>query len=362
CRVLVVEPSNDQHVAEDILAATTASDECQSECTRSKYLPSTPIASSLFAMVLLLRKNQLSDLSCETVMAFCNMVLCLTEEDFRFPKSVATYDTWCELAQFASASIKQYASCTTCHAIHPFDTAEEKQTIQQQPKCLDEGLFLNSPACQTSLLARNQYGTLAPVRTFFSNSLINTLKTFFMRDEFADRIQQWKQRQVLPDTLSDIYDGDVWKTFKLKKTDTQPFVLENDYNLLLTLNCDWFQAYKDSYSIGVIYLTVQNLPREVGNLRANTILVCLINGPKEPMTHEMNHYLRPLVKELLVLMNGVKMDTKKHGTQTVKAALSLCMMDLPAQRKVAGFTSFNSLNACHKCKKQFASIIQGDKA
>ncbi|OBZ80886.1 hypothetical protein A0J61_11065, partial [Choanephora cucurbitarum] len=217
----VVGPSNDQPVAGNILAVTTASDECQSECTQSKYLPSTPIASLLFAMVLLLRKNQLSDLSCETVMAFCNMVLCLIEEDFRFPKSVATFDTWCELAQFASTSIKQYASCTTCHAIHPFDTAEEKQAIQQQPKCLDEGLFLNSSACQTSLLARNQYGTLAPVRTSFSNSLINTLKTFFMRDEFADRIQQWKQRQVLPDTLSDIYDGDVWKTFKLKKTDTQ---------------------------------------------------------------------------------------------------------------------------------------------
>ena len=94
------------------------------------------------------------------------MALCLTEEDYRFPKSVATFDTWCELGQFASASITQYASCTTCHAIHPFETEEDEQAIQQQPKCLDEGLFMNSSACQTSLMAHNQYGTLTPLRTF----------------------------------------------------------------------------------------------------------------------------------------------------------------------------------------------------
>ncbi|OBZ80974.1 hypothetical protein A0J61_10977 [Choanephora cucurbitarum] len=93
---------------------------------------------------------------------------------------------------------------------------------------------------------------------------------------------------------------------------------------------------------------IQSLPREIRNLRTNTILVCLINGPKEPKTYEMNHHLRPL--------------TKTRGKQVVKAALFLCMMDLPAQRKVAGFTSFNSINARHKCKKQFEPIVAGGKA
>ena len=166
----------------------------------------------------------------------------------------------------------------------------------------------------------------------------------------------------MPETLSDIYDGRVWKNFKLKETDDKPFVMQSDYNLMLTLNCDWFQAYKDGYSVGAIYLTIQNLPREVRNLRSNSILVCLINGPMEPKTYEMNNYLRPLVKELLVLMNGVEIRTKSKGKQVVKAALSLCMMDLPAQRKVVGFTSYNSINTCHKCKKQFDAIIAGDKA
>ncbi|OBZ80959.1 hypothetical protein A0J61_10992, partial [Choanephora cucurbitarum] len=38
------------------------------------------------------------------------------------------------------------------------------------------------------------------------------------------------------------------------------------------------------------------------------------------------------------------------------------MINLPAQRKVVGFITYNSINACHKCKKQFDAIIAGDKA
>ena len=312
-------------------------------------------------MLVLLRKNQLTDISSEAIMLFCNMVLCLTQESFRFPKSIATFDSWCHSAGSFGFGVKEYASCITCHAIRPYDNEAERQALLEQPRCLYNGLFLGSLPCQQSLLAPNQYGTIAPVRSFFYNSLTETLKSFFMRDGFVENVCQWKSRQVLPGMLSDIFDGRVWNEFKVDPTDNEPFVFQSNFNLLLTLNCDWFQAYKDSYSIGAIYLTIQNLPREIRNLRTNTILVCLINGPKEPKTYEMNHYLRPLVKELLALMNGVEMQTRKHGKQVVKAALSLCMMDLPAQRKVAGFTSFNSINACMKCKKQFKGIKKGDK-
>ncbi|OBZ88277.1 hypothetical protein A0J61_03671 [Choanephora cucurbitarum] len=54
----------------------------------------------------------------------------------------------------------------------------------------------------------------------------------------------------------------------------------------------------------------------------------------------MNNYLRPLVDELLVLMNGVTMNTRNNRTQTV-----------------AGFTSFKSKHPCHKCKKEFGEFL-----
>ncbi|OBZ80148.1 hypothetical protein A0J61_11803, partial [Choanephora cucurbitarum] len=342
-------------------AESVGLDECRFENPRSNHLPNSPIASLLFALLLCLRKNQLTDAACETVMLFCNMVLCLTEESFRFPLSIATFDRWCSSNHYGITGIKEYASCTSCHAIHSYKTDDDQKKVQSQVYCNDAGIFAGSSVCQNKLLDYNQYGTITPIRSFFYNSLVDTLKMFFMRNGIVESLSQWKKRQTEQNVLSDIYDGQVWKTFKIQDFDSTPFVDEDDFNLIFTLNCDWFQAYKDSYSIGAIYLTIKNLPREIRNLHTNTILVCLINGPEEPKTYEMNQYLRPLVKELLVLMNGVNMPTRKHGVKIVKGALSLCMMDLPAQRKVAGFTSYNSTNACHKCKKQFDSIVAGDK-
>ena len=55
--------------------------------------------------------------------------------------------------------------------------------------------------------------------------------------------------------LSDIYDGRVWD--ELKSTG----FLQAPYCYGLTLNIDWFQPFSHiEYSMGAIYLTIQNLP------------------------------------------------------------------------------------------------------
>ena len=86
--------------------------------------------------------------------------------------------------------MKEYASCTTCHAIHPYDTEDEKKQVQQQRYCLDSGIFFKQSICEGELVAPNQYGTITPVRSFFHNSLIDTLKSFFLRDGFADSLNE----------------------------------------------------------------------------------------------------------------------------------------------------------------------------
>ena len=61
--------------------------------------------------------------------------------------------------------------------------------------------------------------------------------------------------------LSDIYDGLVWKEFL--NYQGQPF-LSQPHNLALMLNCDWFQPFKHTqYSVGVLYLTILNLPHSM---------------------------------------------------------------------------------------------------
>ena len=66
-----------------------------------------------------------------------------------------------------------------------------------------------------------------------------------------------------------------------------PFPAEG-INLMLSLNIDWFQPYKHTaFSVGVIYLAVLNLPRDLRFRKENILIVGII--PELTMT--INSYL-----------------------------------------------------------------------
>ena len=76
------------------------------------------------------------------------------------------------------------------------------------------------------------------------------------------------------DLIGDVYDGAVWREFK---DDSGSQFTESPYNLMLFLNVDWFQPFTHlTYSVGALYLTVQNLPRTERFKFENSILVALI--------------------------------------------------------------------------------------
>lgn len=88
-----------------------------------------------------------------------------------------------------------------------------------------------------------------------------------------------QERTVTENILGDISDGLVWKSFK-------EHFLSSPFSYLLTLNVDWFQPFKRTeYSVGGIYATIQNLPREKWYKEENAILIGIIPGPKEPNRH-----------------------------------------------------------------------------
>ena len=80
------------------------------------------------------------------------------------------------------------------------------------------------------------------------------------------------ENKTVTEKLSDVYDGQMWQFFQYD-ADGLPF-LAVEHNYLLMLNCDWFQPYKHTqFSIGVIYLAIENLPREYRFKRENIIIV-----------------------------------------------------------------------------------------
>lgn len=174
---------------------------------------------------------------------------------------------------------------------------------------------------------------------FCYQGLVDSIKMMIKRPGFLKKCEEWRVRKSFQNTLSDIYDGKVWKAFL--DIDGVPF-LSLPYNFALTLNIDWFQPFKHStYSAGAIYIAIQNIPRRERYASDNIILVGIIPGPHEPKKH-MNSYLRPMVDELKALWNGVIMQPASGVPVLVRSALICTSCDIPASRKVSGFVGHSA--------------------
>ena len=119
--------------------------------------------------------------------------------------------------------------------------------------------------------------------------------------------------------------------------------------------------YCTGYSVGAIYLVVQNLPRQIRYKMENIILVGVIPGPKEPKL-TMNSYLYPLVQEMKEFWLGVSIPSQATPLKNViiRAAITCCASDIPASRKLCGFVGHSAKLGCSKCSKEFTSLISSD--
>ena len=126
--------------------------------------------------------------------------------------------------------------------------------------------------------------------------------------------------------------------------------MKEKLSLGLMLNVDWFSPFKrrKNYSVGVLYMTVMNLPREERFLKENVLLVGILPAlNREPDT--LNPFLNPLVNELKLLWKGVPVNTHGNTVENIKAALLCCSSDIPAARKLCGFIGHSANRGCSHC-------------
>jgi len=198
-----------------------------------------------------------------------------------------------------------------------------------------------------------------PYLVYPYTSLVSSLQSLFCRPSFYHLCEHWCKdflEATSRSLLSDVYDGKLWKDF-LQFQGTS--FLEAKNSIAFMLNIDWFQPFKHhTYSIGVVYLAIMNLPRAIRFKRENIIVVALIPGPTEP-SKNINTYLNPLVSELRTLWNGVSFDTCDCGTQMICCALLCIGCDLPAGRKVCGFLSYSANLGCSRCYCNFGTGVFG---
>ena len=217
--------------------------------------------------------------------------------------------------------------------------------------------------CNAALMKSIQFLSgreqLYPYKVYCYSGIMRPLQGLLLRPNFFSNCQSWRSKQMT-NLLSDIYDGQVWKDFLQHAGKA---FLESPFTFGLMMNIDWFQPYSHTVaSVGVIYLTLMNLPRSIRFKLENIVIVGIIPGPSKPH-HNINSYLDPLVNELLQLWRGEKFQIcTPNGIveQTVRCALLCVCCDLPAGRKVCGFLSFTAKFGCSRCMKEFSGSF-GDR-
>ncbi|PKB98217.1 hypothetical protein RhiirA5_431735 [Rhizophagus irregularis] len=128
-----------------------------------------------------------------------------------------------------------------------------------------------------------------------------------------------------PEILADVYDGKVWKSFK-------------DEN-----GSQFFRPNSSDTHLGIMLNERFKL--------ANILTLAMIPGPTKPKLHQLNHYLAPLVDQLIELWQGIELETFEYPNgKIVKKAVICCSCNIPAARKLCGYISARV--ACHRCLKQ----------
>ena len=179
---------------------------------------------------------------------------------------------------------------------------------------------------------------LYPFKVYSCRSIKKSLQEKLDRPGFTALLFKGLQLQGSSAGMSDICDGDIYKTFV--DNEGKPF-FQNRRNLGVLMNLDWFNPFeKTKYSIGVIYLVIINLPRQYRFKWENVIVLGVIPGPKEPEL-TINSFLKPHVDELLDFWAGVVM--QENGSPALYTiALLGSSSDVPASRKCGGFMAHNA--------------------
>lgn len=267
---------------------------------------------------------------------------------------------------FPACSFSKYPICRKCNKMYySLDDCIDIIGSQRQSRHCGFVAFPNHPqisrrsTCNSVLLKTVHFLSgrklLYPFKVYCYNGITSTLQKLLLRSTFLSSCEQWRKRNVASGLISDVYDGQVWKEF------VNSNFFQTTYAYGLMLNMDFFQPYAHTvYSVGVIYLTIMNLPRSVRYKLENMIIVGIIPGPKEPSLTSINNFLFPLVSELQQFWKGVMLPVHSPTgvvQQKVKCALMCISCDLPAGRKVCGFLSHNARLGCSKCLKEFTGPI-----
>ncbi len=270
-------------------------------------------------------------------------------------------------------NIIRYATCPRCSqtyapdlATNPDDPYPRFCTFAETDKPVCGATLTRKVAHAATSISGAERFTYSPLRPYPYRTVFSWIATLFSR-RVAEAIAEnsWITSALPPGSpIADIIQSPALRNFLGPDGSLFSQPVGSDIHLVFGLFIDWFNPGGNkkagkSRSIGAIYLVCLNLPPELRFLPEYVCLVGIIPGPNEPSLHELNHFLRPLIDEFIVLWHtGIRLSrTAMHPAgRLVRAVIIPLICDLPALRKTAGFAGHSSTHFCSFCLLKRSNI------
>jgi hypothetical protein len=258
--------------------------------------------------------------------------------------------------------VTTYAVCPSCHFLYKPQVDPNSKRLVYPDRCSNSPFPGIGPCNEPLLTTNNEDPTLnTPIRPFdywhFADYLAGLLSQHeALMDKACDDCMV-SLKDPPPAHARGFFDAQFIRGFRGPQPD-KLFINSpgSEGRYLFALNVDFFNAEGNRFrgartSCGLISMTCLNLPLEIRNLPENTYL-CIIPGPAEPRLTDINHYLRPLIDDMVASWEfGIRMSktpTFPDGRNT-RSAVAAVVCDLLAARKTAGLASHSSYYYCSVC-------------
>lgn len=271
-----------------------------------------------------------------------------------FPRDIRTATDQFNLEGKATV----YAACCKCHATHRPTYEGSILTYPERCNARYYGSRCGELLVRPKRIHHSQ--VFVPIKSYIAFDFKDWLAAILSRPGYEELMDQaWQRMTPSPDgTLNDIFQGSIIRDFKGpdKRTHFSLAGEEGTGRYAFSLSFDFFnplgnkQAGK-KVSVGVISLVCLNLPIELRYKPENMFLASIIPGPKEPPLDRINPYLEPIISAFLEFWIGVRFTrTHMHALgRLILCAIVVVICDLPAARKVAGFSAHNHEYFCSIC-------------
>jgi hypothetical protein len=258
-----------------------------------------------------------------------------------------------------------YAVCPECHCTYKPEWPPGSSTPLYPVLCsntlLPETGGHTSPfTCGASLIEDGDRSQ--PIKTFLYYSFHDYLAGLLSRpdlerfiDSYCDDFMDSLTRPP-PEFVTDVSEADFFKEFN--GPDGKLFLDRGgELRTAFTLNVDFFDVEGMSQrgrktSCGIIAMSCLNLPGSIRYKPENMYLAGIVPGPTAPHLTDLNHYLDPLIDDMVESYNrGVfySRTPSQASGRISRSAIAAAVNDLPGGRKVAALASHNSHHYCFIC-------------